>query len=203
MSEQVETETVETDETVTEATGAEETGSQEAEVEDPAAGLKSALQKERALNKANAKRIKELEQAAADRDKSPDEKALDDARREAAAEATQAANIRVVRSEFRALAKERGLDPNTAAKLADLSTVEVDDDGNVDGDALTAAIDAVIADHPSLVPSRFEGTADQCNHGASGAPKQITSADQLKNMSAEEVNKARREGRLNKLLGIS
>lgn len=203
MSEQVETETVETEETVTEATGAEETGAQETEVEDPVAGLKSALQKERALNKANAKRIKELEQAAADRDKSPDEKALDDARREAAAEATQAANIRVVRSEFRALAKERGLDPNTATKLADLSTVEVDDDGNVDGDALTAAIDAVIADHPSLVPSRFEGTADQGNHVASGAPKQITSADQLKNMSAEEVNKARREGRLNKLLGIS
>lgn len=203
MSEQVETETVETEETVTDANGAEETGAQETEVEDPAAGLKSALQKERALNKANAKRIKELEQAAADRDKSPDEKALDDARREAAAEATQAANIRVVRSEFRALAKERGLDPNTATKLADLSTVEVDDDGNVDGDALTAAIDAVIADHPSLVPSRFEGTADQGNPGASGAPKQITSADQLKNMSAEEVNKARREGRLNKLLGIS
>lgn len=203
MSEQVETETVETEETVTDATSAEETGAQETEVEDPAAGLKSALQKERALNKANAKRIKELEQAAADRDKSPDEKALDDARREAAAEATQAANIRVVRSEFRALAKERGLDPNTATKLADLSTVEVDDDGNVDGDALTAAIDAVIADHPSLVPSRFEGTADQGNPGTSGAPKQITSADQLKNMSAEEVNKARREGRLNKLLGIS
>ncbi len=197
------TETVETEETVTEATEAEETGTQDdtEEVEDPAAGLKSALQKERAQNKANLKRIKELEREREDRDKSPDEKALDDARREAAAEATAKANTRLVAAEFRSAAAKRVKDPRIAVKLVDLEGIDVDDDGNVDADGITAALDALLEEYPDLAPSRFNGTADQGGVGKASRLPQLT-ADDLSTMSPEQVVAARKEGRLDNLLGV-
>lgn len=194
------TETVETEETETDAVEAtEEVDEQDT---DPAAGLKTALQKERADRKAAAKRVRELELELADRDKSPSEKALDEARREAAADATTTANARLVAVEFRAAAKERGLDPRTALKLADLADVEVGEDGEVDPDALVAALDAVVADHPSLVPSRFQGTADQGARGKSATVSQLTE-ESLKTMTPEQISEARNAGRLDKLLGVS
>lgn len=198
------TETVETEETETEATEAEETDTQaddtEEVVEDPAAGLKSALQKERAQNKANLKRIKELEREREDRDKSPDEKALDDARREAAAEATAKANTRLVAAEFRSAAAKRVKDPRIAAKLVDLTGIEVDDDGNVDADGITAALDALLEEYPDLAPSRFEGTADQGGRGKAAKPGQLTRED-LKNMSPKAIIQAEKDGRLDRLKG--
>ena len=194
------TETVETEETETDAV--EVTEEVDEQDTDPAAGLKTALQKERADRKAAAKRVRELELELADRDKSPSEKALDDARREAAADATTTANARLVAVEFRAAAKERGLDPRTALKLADLADVEVGEDGEVDPDALVAALDAVVADHPSLVPSRFQGTADQGARGKSAAVSQLTE-EALKTMTPEQISEARNAGRLDKLLGVS
>lgn len=196
------TETVATEQTEAEAVEAAVEVETQDEVEDPNAGLKSALDKERTGHKSAAKRVKELERELADRDKSPDEKALDDARREAAAEATTKANARLVAVEFRAAAKERGLDPRTALKLADLADVEVGDDGEVDPSALISALDAVVADHPSLVPSRFQGTADQGARGKSGTVSQLTE-EALKTMTPEQISEARNAGRLDKLLGVS
>ena len=204
MSE-VTTETVATETTETEAVTAEETETQETTteetVEDPAAGLKSALQKERASNKAHLKRIKELEREAEDRDKSPDEKALDDARREAASEATARANKRLVAAEFRSAAAKRVKDPRIAVKLVDLEGIDVDDDGNVDADGITAALDALLEEYPDLAPSRFNGTADQGGVGKASRLPQLT-ADDLSTMSPEQVVAARKEGRLDNLLGV-
>ena len=204
MSE-VTTETVATETTETEAVTAEETETQETTteetVEDPAAGLKSALQKERASNKAHLKRIKELEREAEDRDKSPDEKALDDARREAASEATARANKRLVAAEFRSAAAKRVKDPRIAVKLVDLEGIDVDDDGNVDADGITAALDALLEEYPDLAPSRFNGTADQGGVGKASRLPQRT-ADDLSTMSPEQVVAARKEGRLDNLLGV-
>lgn len=204
MSE-VTTETVATETTEAEAVTAQETETQETTteetVEDPAAGLKSALQKERASNKAHLKRIKELEREAEDRDKSPDEKALDDARREAASEATAKANKRLVAAEFRSAAAKRVKDPRIAVKLVDLEGIDVDDDGNVDADGITAALDALLEEYPDLAPSRFNGTADQGGVGKSSRLPQLT-ADDLSTMSPEQVVAARKEGRLDNLLGV-
>ncbi|MCH9834284.1 hypothetical protein K0U83_01410 [bacterium] len=204
MSE-VTTETVATETTETEAVTAQETETQETTteetVEDPAAGLKSALQKERASNKAHLKRIKELEREAEDRDKSPDEKALDDARREAASEATAKANKRLVAAEFRSAAAKRVKDPRIAVKLVDLDGIDVDDDGNVDADGITAALDALLEEYPDLAPSRFNGTADQGGVGKSSRLPQLT-ADDLSTMSPEQVVAARKEGLLDNLLGV-
>ena len=197
------TEMVETEETVVAESVDEVEQVETDEVDDPAAGLKSALQKERQARRDLEKRLKEFEREAAARDLTPDERVIEEARREAAAEATQAANQRIVQTEFRSLAKERGIDPKAAVRLADLSAVDVGDDGAVDVDDLTSALDALLSEFPSLVPSRFQGTADQGSRAREAGSKQITSAAELKNMSAEEVNQARREGRLNKLLGIS
>ena len=202
----METETTETVETEVEDTTAEdvvEVEQDESPDEDPAAGLKSALQKERAERKALEKLVKEFEREKATRDMAPDERALDEARREAAAEATKTANARIVRTEFRSLAKERGLDPNTAVRLADLDGVEVGDDGEIDVDALTAAVDAVIAEHPSLTPSRFQGTADQGARGKEAGTKQMSQADfdRIKH-DYRAVKQAKDEGSLNALLGI-
>lgn len=202
----METETTETVETEVDDTATEdvvEVEQEESPEEDPTAGLKSALQKERAARKELEKQLKEKEREEATRNMAPDERALEEARREAAAEAMKAANGRIVRTEFRSLAKERGLDPNTASRLADLDGVEVDDDGNVDADSLTAALDAVVAEHPTLVPARFQGTADQGARGRDSGPKQMTQAefDRIKH-DYRAVKKAKDEGRLNSLLGI-
>jgi len=202
----METEPTETVETEAEDTTTEDVvkvEQDESPDEDPAAGLKSALQKERAERKALEKLVKEFEREKATRDMAPDERALDEARREAAAEATKTANARIVRTEFRSLAKERGLDPNTAVRLADLDGVEVGDDGEIDADALTAAVDAVIAEHPSLAPSRFQGTADQGARGKEAGTKQMSQADfdRIKH-DYRAVKQAKDEGRLNALLGI-
>lgn len=194
------TETVATEETETEATeAAEEVETQEQE-EDPNAGLKSALQKERAANKSAAKRVKELEQELADRDKTADEKVLDDARREAAAEATAKANKRLIAAEFRSAAAKRVKDPRIAAKLVDLEGIDVDDDGEVDQDGITAALDALLEEYPDLAPSRFEGTADQGGKGKEAAKSQLTRED-LKNMKPAAIIAAEKAGRLDRLKG--
>lgn len=198
------TETVETEETVTEPVEGEETEPQESEAgtpeEDPAAGLKSALAKERASNKATAKRVRELERELADRDKTPDEKALDDVRREAAAEATAKANKRLIAAEFRSAAAKRVKDPRIAAKLVDLADIEVDDDGNVDEAGITAALDTLLEEYPDLAPSRFEGTADQGARGRSAAPPQLT-RDELTNMTPQQIVEAEKAGRLDRIKG--
>lgn len=203
------TETVETEGTVTEPVEGEETGNEqenesgaeERTEEDPAAGLKSALQKERTARKDAEKRERELKRQLDDHGKSADEKALDDARREAAAEATSKAHKLLVAAEFRSAAAKRVKDPRIAAKLVDLTEIDVDDDGVVDADGITAALDALLEEYPDLAPSRFNGTADQGGVGKSGKPSQLT-ADDLSTMSPEQVVAARKEGRLDNILGV-
>lgn len=194
------TETVETEETETEATEVEEeVEEQETEV-DPAAGLKTALQKERAERKAAVKRQKELETELADRDKTADEAAVDVARREGEAAGTARGNARLIAAEFRIAAAKRVKDPRIAAKLVDLTDVEVDEDGEVDADGIAAALDALLEEYPDLAPSRFEGTADQGGKGKAAAPSQLT-RDDLKTMTPQAILKAEKEGRLDRIKG--
>lgn len=196
------TETVATDETETETTDVVEEVEDQEEVADPAAGLKTALQKERQARKAAEKRARELEQERADRDKPDDEKKLDEVRREAAAEATAKANKRLIAAEFRSAAAKRVKDPRIAAKLVDLEGIEVDDDGEVDADGINAALDALLDEYPDLAPSRFEGSADQGGKGKDVAQpaKQLT-RDDLKTMSPDAIIQAEKDGRLDRLKG--
>jgi hypothetical protein len=118
-------------------------------------------------------------------------------------EALAAANKRILSAELRAAAKGKLADPTDAALYINLDEFEVSDEGEVDSDALASAIDDLIArkSHLAADTRRFDGAADQ---GAKGTQRltQLSATD-LDSMSPAEINVARRDGRLNKLLGIS
>lgn len=112
--------------------------------------------------KAAAKRLADIEAANA----SDLEKAVKAAKDEGRAEVITAANARLVTAEARALAAEMQFrKPGHAVKLVDLSGVKVTDDGEVDADAIKAALKELADDDPLLltVPDdgRPKGDADQ------------------------------------------
>jgi hypothetical protein len=135
----------------------------------------------------------------------------DEIRAEAEKAATAKVNQRIVRSEVRAAAAGKLQDPRDAITLLDLSKFDVDEDGNVDEDEIADAIDELLKNKPYLGVTqgdskKFKGGADAGPRGNGKAGKpQLTEAD-VKKLAAEgkhaEIEKARKEGRLNELLGI-
>jgi len=139
------------------------------------------------------------------KDKPAEEQALEAARAEARAEAIKAANARILKSELKALATGKLADPSDAALYLPLDDFTVSDDGAVDSDALTAAIEALLEKKPHLAAqkqTRFDGGADQGAKGKETVATQLTK-DELKDMSPEAIVKAQAEGRLKDLLGAS
>ena len=137
------------------------------------------------------------------RDKPAEEQALETARSEARAEATKAANVRIIKSELRLAAKGVLADPADALAFINLDDFDVNDEGDVDSDALNDAIKELLERKPHLAagkPTRFDGGADQGGKGKPAAVTQLTDAD-LESMTPAEVNEARRAGRFDKLLG--
>ncbi|MEI3845326.1 MULTISPECIES: hypothetical protein [unclassified Microbacterium] len=172
------------------------------EEEDPTAGLRKALQAERKAHRDAERRAKAAEQALADKDRPAEEAALDAARREAREEAMSAANVRLVRAELKAAMAGKVTNPALALRLIDTTDIEVSADGDVDPESIDAAITALLDEAPELRTARFQGGADQGTKGKGAKPTQLTQAD-LKNMTPEQINEARRSGRLNKLLGAT
>jgi hypothetical protein len=74
----------------------------------------------------------------------------DKTRREADAAATARANARIVRSEVKAAAAGKLADPADAVRLLDLTQFEVDQDGEIDEDAVAEAIDDLVKKKPYL-----------------------------------------------------
>ena len=130
------------------------------------------------------------------------EYAAEQERRKVEMEALSKANQRILKAEIRAQATAKLADPADALLYLDMSSFEVGDDGEVDAQAITAAIDDLIASKPYLAAQgrRFQGGADGGARKDS-APAQLTRAD-LGRMSPDEIVKAKAEGRLNDLLGI-
>lgn len=117
-------------------------------------------------------------------------------------EALAAANLKITKANLRAAAAGKLADPMDALTFIDPSQFEVDDDGNTDEAALSAAIDDLIQNKPYLAAQgkRFQGDADGGTRNEA-APKQLT-REQVARMSPDEINTARAEGRLNDLLGV-
>lgn len=96
--------------------------------------------------------------------KSETEKAVEKARKEAEAAARAESNktweTRVVRSEVRVAAAGKLADPEDAVRFLDLSTFKVDDNGEVDGKAIAAAIDELVKTKPYLAANGTRGTRD-------------------------------------------
>ncbi|RZU64930.1 hypothetical protein EV379_1241 [Microterricola gilva] len=191
------TESVEQTETESEST-------EEIEQPDPNAGAHKALVAERTARKAAEKELKALRDANALKDKPAEEQALEQARIEARAEATEKANKRLIGAELKAAATGKVKNPALALKLIDTSGIDVDDDGEVDSDALNQAIAALLVDYPELAAdggSRFGGGADQGAKGKTSKPAQLSEQD-IKSMTPEQIGAARAAGQLNTLLGI-
>ncbi|MDT0211235.1 hypothetical protein [Curtobacterium sp. BRD11] len=136
--------------------------------------------------------------------KSPEEQQLDQARKDGETKATQRFNELLVGAELRAAAKGKLADPSDASLYLKLSDFQVSENGTVDADALNEAIDDLLTRKPHLAaepPSRFQGDAGQGNRGDKPKP-QVTEAE-LKSMTPAQINAARRDGRLDKALGVS
>lgn len=147
---------------------------------------------ERQLEEAKAPKVAEGDQ--------PDPDAI---RAEAAREATAKANKRILRSEIKAAAARKLNDPADALAHLDLDAFEVDANGDVDASEISDAIEDLLTRKPYLAAStsrpRFEGGGDGGASRKPAGPTQLTRAD-LKGLSADQIVKAKREGRLKNLL---
>lgn len=152
--------------------------------------------------------LRAREAADALRDKPAEEQAIEAARAEARAEATIAANKRILRADLRALATGKLADPSDAALYINLDDFTVGDDGETDSDALNEAITELLEKKPHLAAqkqNRFDGAADQGAKNKDSQPQQLTQADLDRMVAAGDtdgIEKARVEGRFDTLLGI-
>lgn len=133
-------------------------------------------------------------------DAKPDD--ADAIRAEAAREATAKANARILRSEIKAAAAGKLADPADAIAFLDLTKFDVSENGEVDSDEISDAIEDLLTRKPHLAAKaapRFQGTGDGGAARKASGPSQLTQED-LNGMSAEAIVKAKREGRLQNLL---
>ena len=171
---------------------------------------KKALDAMKAKWKAAEDRAKAAEAAAAEAlakaEGKEKEYAAEQERRKVEQEALSKANQRILKAEIRAQATAKLADPADALLYLDMSSFEVGDDGEVDAQAITTAINNLVTTKPYLAAQserRFQGSAD------GGARKESTPAqlsqEDVTRMYAEkrydEIVKAQAEGRLDNLLG--
>lgn len=148
--------------------------------------------------KAEARRAKELEQQLARyKDKHGE---LPDEAPDPVAEALAKANQRILKAEVRAAAKGKFRDVSDAFANLDLSEFDVSDDGEVDSEAIEAALDDILSRKAYLgadeapKPKRFEGSADQGTTSGS-ADRQWTKAD-LEKATPQQIVAADSKGLL-------
>lgn len=117
-------------------------------------------------------------------------------------EALAQANDRILKAEFRAAAAGKLSDPADVLHFIDTSDFEVGEDGSVDAEAISAAVEGLLESKPYLAAQGGTGPVFE-SPGTRREPGkgQLTQAD-LQRMGPDEINAARAEGRLNDLLGI-
>jgi hypothetical protein len=122
--------------------------------------------------------------------------------REVETAALKRADERILKAEVRAQAAGKLADPKDALRFIDLSEFEVDSDGEVDGDKIAAAIADLIKTKPYLAAQgkRFQGDAD--GGARNDDRKTQLTRDDLSRMTPEQIAQAKKEGRLNDLLGV-
>lgn len=117
-------------------------------------------------------------------------------------DALKVANDRILKAEIRVAAAGKLADPADALLHINLTEFAVSADGEVDTAAIAAAIDQLITTKPYLAAQggRFQGAGDGGARNDTGKPTQIGEAE-LAQMTPEQINTARREGRLDRLMG--
>lgn len=130
------------------------------------------------------------------------EYAAEQERRKVESEALAKANDRIRKAEVRAAAASKLADPADALRFIDLDQFEVADDGSVDADAITDAIEGLIKEKPYLAAQGGTGRVFESPGSHRDPGKGQVTKEQLGRMSPDQINAARAEGRLNDLLGI-
>ena len=206
MADEQQTETTETEQSTEQV----ETAADQTSEDSLGDAGKKALAEERAARKAAEKEAKRAKDLEAELSKlredamSEQEKAITQARKEGAQEALAEANKRIAASEARALAAGKTRDPEVAVQLLGDLAQFVTEDGDVDADAMSAALDKLVEENPDLAVGDRQPVpgADQGARGGNQSAAQLT-REQLKTMSPEQIMKAESEGRLDKALGRS
>lgn len=126
---------------------------------------KQALDRMKATVKAERAKRRAAEKALAEASKPPagDGPDPDALKAEGRKQALAEANARIVRAEIKAAAAGKLADPTDAVAFIDASEIDVDDDGNVDEDAIADAIADLLKKKPHLAVQdgkRFKGSAD-------------------------------------------
>jgi hypothetical protein len=141
---------------------------------------KAALQAERKARRDAERAAKSLQEeldGLRQASMSEQERALEAARAEARAEALAEATGRLVRAEIRSAAASRLADPDDAFRFIDMNAIEVDDDGNVNRESLTSALDELLTSKPYLsnAAQRVGGDADAGARGTAPASVDMNS----------------------------
>ena len=154
----------------------------EAELREAGKQALDRMKAERAAARAEAKaaiaRAEAAEAALANKDKPAEEVALEIARKEGRTEATTAANLKLATSALKLAAAGKLTNPADASVFIDPKQFDVDDNGDVDSDALNDAITQLLTERPYLAAGnqpRFEGGGDG---GARAAAKPKESYDE-------------------------
>lgn len=182
-----------------EAVQTEESTEQEAEaVEAEGKDYRAELRKYERTAKAAAKKkdaeIAKLQKQVQDlteQTQTDREKELEDARREAAEQAKKETageyQDRILKAEIRARAAGKFANPALAPRLVDIED-PFDENGELQGDALDAALDAVIEENPNLAPGDPNpGDPDAGKGGGSDATAEAMSVtDHLKDIQGGE-----------------
>jgi hypothetical protein len=151
--------------------------------------LKKAAERLAEIEEANASELEKAQKAAADA-----QAAYEKLQAEARETRLRAAIIAEAAKPDRKV-----VDPEAVVALLDRSSLELDDDGAPTN--IAKAMDALLEARPFLV-AKDGGTRGNADQGARrGGPQQVTEAE-LKTMKPEEIEKARKEGRLDHLLGV-
>lgn len=163
--------------------------------------MKGKWREERDQRRALEARIAELEAPKGDSTDQPDAEQI---KAQATREAISKANSRILKSEIKAAAAGKFADPADALAFIDSSKFEVDENGDVDAEEISDAIEELLTRKPHLAATarpRFQGSGDGGAARKAAGPKQLTRSD-LKGMSPEQIVKAKADGRLNDVLGI-
>ncbi|WP_327436146.1 hypothetical protein OG279_26265 [Streptomyces sp. NBC_01201] len=160
---------------------------------------KRALDSMKGKLKAEREKRRTLEQQLAEKDGADESEKV---RRQAESEALSKANTRILRSEIKAAATGKLINPKDALVHIDLDQFEVDEDGQVDEDEVADAIENLLKERPYLAAAtakRFQGTGDGGAARKAGRPKQLSRAD-LKTMTPAQIVKAKEDGQLDDML---
>lgn len=139
------------------------------------------------------------------------EKALKEAVDAAKAETLHSVNSKLFAAEARAKAASKLQDPDlladpeVALRLLGLGEVPVTESGDIDTEAISEAIDALVASKPYLAGATPPPPPVDLGQGARGAQNQVRqlTRDDLKNMTPQQIVEAKAKGQLTDVLGAT